>query len=73
MWTTTFNQDTEVEGVGTVVASCDNCTYKRRVDTNDSKDVDAFIAEAKAKDTEATEKKNTFVSVTDSITSKLNQ
>ena len=47
MWAIKFNQDTDLKGVGTVTAFQDEIAYSRRVDTTDSKDVDAFCLEAK--------------------------
>jgi len=46
-WKINYNPDTKVEGVGTVTAIKDDVVYFRRVDTNDSKDIDEFCIEAK--------------------------
>jgi len=73
MWTTTFNQDTEVEGVGTVTATCDKCIYSRKVDTNDSKDVESFVAEAKEKHSATEQKEEKKATVADIISIELNK
>lgn len=72
MWITKYNQDTEAKGVGTVVAILDNVSYSRRVDTTDSADIDAFVAEAKEKATAATETKTETEVIETDIASRLN-
>lgn len=72
MWITKYNQDTEIKGVGTVVAIQDNVSYSRRVDTTDDADIDAFVAEAKEKATAVTETKTETEAVEIVITLRLN-
>lgn len=72
-WTSTFKQDTKEAGVGTVTATGTDTSYSRRVDTTDSEDVDAFVIEAKGKETEKETEKTADTGISDSITSKLNK
>lgn len=54
-WTVAFSTDTNAKGIGTITATYTDpdtsavlATYTRRVDTNSTKDVSDFSAEAKA-------------------------
>lgn len=67
-----FNQDTEVPGVGTLIASRDAIKHARRVDTNDAKDVAAFVAEAIQRAADAGSKKTEIEAIEAAITTRLN-
>jgi hypothetical protein len=73
MWTITFNQDTEVEGVGTLYAFTEYVKHSRRVDTLDSKYVDAFVVEAKSLETEKVSKKSNEDTIISNITALINK
>lgn len=46
MWSITYSQDTEKPGVGTATSTDNVVTVSRRLDTNDGKDIQNFLAEA---------------------------
>ena len=72
-WTSTFKQDTKVAGVGTVTAMGTDTSYSRRVDTNDTEDVDAFVVEAKGKETTKETEKTADTGISDAVTIQLNK
>lgn len=47
MWNVTFDQTTDMPGVGTVTAVRDGFVYSARVNTNDSEEINNFVAMAK--------------------------
>lgn len=48
-WSVTYNQDTNILGIGTMAASDGIITHARRVDARTNPDKLAFVQEAKAK------------------------
>jgi len=71
-WTVKFTQDTETDGLGTLIAMEDDFVYNRRCNTKDKKDVAAFVAEAKADFVAKSSEKQVLIDIITPIEKLLN-
>jgi hypothetical protein len=72
MWEVKYTQDTEILGVGTVTATNGQTTYSRRVDVRTNADPIAFVNEAKALDTNISQRQTKITEIETAMALRLN-
>lgn len=73
MWEVKFIQDTEIEGIGTVIASNDGFEYSQRIDTNNEKEIIKFVLEVNENFNNIINKKDNSITIQKKILSYLNK
>lgn len=72
MWKIKFIQDTEIDGIGTLVATNGEVTLRRRVHTSNPAQVDRFVTDAKKLAAKADTDTQTVSQIEASILAQLN-
>ena len=67
-----FIQDTNVKGIGTLTVSINGIQHTKRVNANVDKELDTFVAEAKAKASAVEQEKADIETIVTKVSTKLN-